>query len=591
MNRNILLVLFIFILFFPLVLKAQQVHFTDVADAIGVNPPIQFIRGSVSFCDFNDDGLEDLSFSSAQDFPLFIFKNDSPLFIDVTFSLQLNDSLRSMNLLWADYDNDGDKDLFCAIDFESNNYYSRLYRNDEGVMVDVTIPSGIGTEPSSCNAAAWADYNNDGWLDLFVTHYSEYKQNYLYKNNGDGSFTDVTNIAGVAGFDSTSGFYKLPFAIAFHDFDNDGWLDIHICNDHFTGDYQYRNNGNGTFSDVSQSSGADVSGFMMGIAVGDYDENGFLDLYLSNDPFGNYLLKNNGDGTFTDVAEELGLAVYKSCWGTNFIDYDNDGDVDLYVCAEIGTNAFFKNNGDGTFSQLTGIGLDTDNKSYGCAIGDLDNNGFYDIAVHNQQSIPNVYKNSGGANNWLKIKLTGVECNRDAIGSRIEAYVNGRKLIRELTCGISYMSQNSNSTIIGLGSSSLVDSIIVRWAGGSTIDILRNVSVNQTITLVEGETIVNVENQLNFPAEFVLNQNYPNPFNPNTKINFSLAVDSKVNLKVFDILGQEVANLISADLLAGSHNVDFNAASINSGVYFYRIEATGIDGTNFTNVKKMIITK
>lgn len=576
-------------LIFSVSVNSQPLQFSDVAGLMGVNPPIQFIRGSVSFCDFNGDGLDDLSFSSAQNFPLFIFKNETTSFTDVTFDLQLNDSLRTMQVLWCDYDNDGDKDLFSAVDFEAN--YNRLYRNDNGIMIDVTLSSGIGTVPSSCNAAAFADYDNDGWVDLFVTHYSEFTSNYLYHNNGDGTFTDVTEIAGVDGFDPSTGYYKLPLAVAFSDFDNDGWLDIHICNDHFTGDYHYRNNGDGTFTEIGQTSGAAVEGFMMGVAVGDYDENGYLDLYLSNDPFGNYLLRNNGDGTFTDVAEELGVLVNKSCWGTNFFDYDNDGDLDLYVCVEIGVNAFFANNGDRTFTRLFGIGLDGSYKSFGCGIGDFDSNGYYDIAVHNEQFPVNLYRNNGGTNNWVKLNLVGVQCNRDGIGSRIEAYIGSRKIIRETNCGISYMSQNSNSTILGAGSNAVIDSIIVKWAGSGTRDVLKNIAVNQVITLTEGETIVNAGNEVNPPNEFILHQNYPNPFNPGTKITFELATNSKVTLKVYDILGQEIITLINSELPAGLHIIDFIAANINSGVYFYKIEAVGNDGKTFSNVKKMIFAK
>ncbi|MBT8386541.1 MAG: ASPIC/UnbV domain-containing protein, partial [Ignavibacteria bacterium] len=184
-----------------------------------------------------------------------------------------------------------------------------------------------------------------------------------------------------------------------------------------------------------------------------------------------------------------------------------------------------------------------------------------------------------------------VEGNRDGIGSWIEFFIDGNRMIRQTHCGISYMSQNSSSLIIGAGNRTTVDSIRVTWAGSGTVDVLREVDVNQLITLREGETIVSVKDDAITIYEYSLGQNYPNPFNPGTKIDFILAVDSKVSLKVFDVLGQEVAILINSDLVAGSHNVDFNAASINSGVYFYRIDATGIDGTNFTNVKKMILTK
>ena len=334
---------------------------------------------------------------------------------------------------------------------------------------------------------------------------------------------------------------------------------------------------------------------MMGIAVGDYDNNGFLDLYLSNDPFGNFLLKNNGDETFTEVAVDLDVTVNKACWGTNFFDYDNDTDLDLYVCASVGSpngiNEFFENNGDGTFQRMKGIGLDNDYKSFGMSIGDFNNDGFYDIAVNNQQVLPNLFMNSSNANNWVKLNLVGVESNRDGIGSWIEVYNNGSMFIRETHCGISYMSQNSSSLIIGAGEETAIDSIIIKWAGSGNIDILRNVAVNQTITVEEGSTITSVENEEFVPAEFVLEQNYPNPFNPSTTIKFKLTENSYVTLNIFNVLGEEIAILINNDLSEGRYEVNFDALYFNSGVYFYQLTAYGYSGIKLTSVKKMILSK
>ena len=585
---------FLFFLIVSFLMPAQQITFSDVAGSMGINHPFSFIRGSVSFCDFNGDGKDDLSFSSIEGLPMFIYRNDETWFTDVTNELGLVDSSRTMILLWSDYDNDGDKDLFTAVNSASS--YSRLYRNDGwGVLKDVTLQAGLTDLPGSCNAACWGDFNNDGWIDLYVTNYREFDHNYLYMNNGDGTFTDVTEDAGVADTLRTTGNYKLPFAVIFFDYNNDGWQDIYIANDHFSGNTLFENNGDGTFEDVSEQTYSAMGGNMMGIAVGDYDNNGFLDLYLSNDPFGNFLLKNNGDETFTEVAVDLDVTVNKACWGTNFFDYDNDTDLDLYVCASVGSpngiNEFFENNGDGTFQRMKGIGLDNDYKSFGMSIGDFNNDGFYDIAVNNQQVLPNLFMNSSNANNWVKLNLVGVESNRDGIGSWIEVYNNGSMFIRETHCGISYMSQNSSSLIIGAGEETAIDSIIIKWAGSGNIDILRNVAVNQTITVEEGSTITSVENEEFVPAEFVLEQNYPNPFNPSTTIKFNLTENSYVTLNIFNVLGEEIAILINNDLSEGRYEVNFDALNFNSGVYFYRLTAYGYSGIKLTSVKKMILSK
>ncbi|MCH8034568.1 MAG: VCBS repeat-containing protein [Bacteroidetes bacterium] len=585
---------FLFFLIVSFLMPAQQITFSDVAGSMGINHPFSFIRGSVSFCDFNGDGKDDLSFSSIEGLPMFIYRNDETWFTDVTNELGLVDSSRTMILLWSDYDNDGDKDLFTAVNSASS--YSRLYRNDGwGVLKDVTLQAGLTDLPGSCNAACWGDFNNDGWIDLYVTNYREFDHNYLYMNNGDGTFTDVTEDAGVADTLRTTGNYKLPFAVIFFDYNNDGWQDIYIANDHFSGNTLFENNGDGTFEDVSEQTYSAMGGNMMGIAVGDYDNNGFLDLYLSNDPFGNFLLKNNGDETFTEVAVDLDVTVNKACWGTNFFDYDNDTDLDLYVCASVGSpngiNEFFENNGDGTFQRMKGIGLDNDYKSFGMSIGDFNNDGFYDIAVNNQQVLPNLFMNSSNANNWVKLNLVGVESNRDGIGSWIEVYNNGSMFIRETHCGISYMSQNSSSLIIGAGEETAIDSIIIKWAGSGNIDILRNVAVNQTITVEEGSTITSVEYEEFVPAEFVLEQNYPNPFNPSTTIKFNLTENSYVTLNIFNVLGEEIAILINNDLSEGRYEVNFDALNFNSGVYFYRLTAYGYNGIKLTSVKKMILSK
>ncbi len=567
----------------------QQISFQDMANAMGITFPIQYVRGSVSFCDFDGDGKDDLSFSSKDGYPLYIFKNSVTSFADVAASMNLSEQFDTKNLLWCDYDNDGDMDLFTAVDGETT--YSRLYRNDgNNNFEDVTIEAGLSTEPTSCNAACWGDFNNDGWIDLYVTNYSEYSPNYLYKNNGDGTFTDVTIQAGVADSDDTPGFFKLPWAVVFFDYNNDDWQDIYIANDHYTGNTLFRNNGDGTFTNVNDESGAGVTGFMMGLAVGDYNDDGFLDIYVSNDPMGNKLLKNNGDGTFTDVADQLGLAVNKSCWGNNFFDFDNDGDLDLYVCVEAGSpnswNPLFRNNGDGTFTEIHGIGLDFNNVSFGCAVGDYNNDGFYDIAVHNEQSYPNLFRNSSNNNKWIKIKLKGVECNRDGVGSKIEAYFNGKKVLRQTQCGISYMSQNCDATIIGVNNAGIVDSVIIKWAGSGNIDILRNLPVDTTITVTEGETVTDVKNSTVNPVEFELEQNYPNPFNPSTTIEYKLSKSSFVNLTIYDALGKETAVLINENKSPGIYKVNFNAENLTSGIYFYKFKTD-----NFTQIKKMILLK
>ena len=657
----------------------SQVTFQDVAVSLGITHPFQGADGGISFCDFNKDGNDDISFNASNGGPVFLFRNDLSNFTNVQPSSGISDTLRSTLTIWVDYDNDGDRDLFVGRYFA----YNLLYRNNGNFnFTNVTAAAGLSLDSMTTSAACWGDYDNDGWLDLYVTNYSEYQPNYLYKNNGDGTFADVSIQANVQDTINGTSFFKTPLAVAFLDFNNDGYCDIFTANDHQTGNSLFKNLGDGTFEDISESSGTGTKGSFMGVAVGDYDNNGFLDIYVSNDPTGNHLLKNNGDETFTDVTSQLGVAVNQVCWGTNFFDYDNDGDMDLYVSVSVGSpnynNVLFENQGNGSFNQVTGIGFDENYESYGNAIGDFDNNGYCDVAVFNTNGNMNLYKSSGGNNNWVKIILNGLTSNIDGVGSRIEYYIAGQKHIRYNHCGISFASQSSSSQILGIGNTSSIDSIFIYWTS-SLVDKFYNVASNQTLQIVEGETILPVEltsfaakannnevvlnwststetnnqgfdierksnrqfekvgyvagfgtttevkaytftdktvgsgnytyrlRQVDFNGTFEyspevevevsaakvyqLSQNYPNPFNPNTTITFDLADESQVSLIVFDVLGQEVSQLIHEELEAGIHSINFDASSLNSGVYFYKLRVQSQSGTFFEAVKKMIFNK
>ena len=588
---------------------AQSITFTDRAKELGItyNYNAPFFGGGISFCDFDGDGNDDLTLSSQSGEMIQIYKNQIWIFQLNTIMMNILDTSHSKTLLWVDFDNDGDKDLFIS----NYNAPDRLYRNvGGGNFDDITSSSGISNESTYTTAACWADYDNDGLLDLYLGTYNQLQKNYLYHNNGDGTFSDVSDIAGVTDTLGSTNLYKVPLAIISFDYNNDGWLDFYIANDKMQGNNLYKNNGDGTFSDVSAESNSNLRFNAMGITVGDYDNDGDFDIYVSNSAEGNGLLRNNGDGTFTEIAASLGLTMNKICWGTNFIDYDNDGDLDLFVAASHGDdmgdpdnrNLLFENLGDGTFSQTSEIGMDYDfSHSTGTAIGDFNNDGYYDIAVMNSTpSLFSLWQNSGGSNNWIKIKLEGTISNRDGIGSIIEIYRGAEKFIRSTHCGLSYLSQNSTVLTIGVGDVNLVDSVIINWPSGH-IDVMRNVNVNSFYVVEEGSTVTDINEVETTLTSYKLHQNYPNPFNPSTKINFSLAADSRVTLTVFDVLGQEVANLISGNLAAGSHEINFsarggsasggNASNINSGVYFYRLDAVGVDGANFTFVKKMILMK
>ncbi len=574
--------------------NAQQITFEDIADEIGITHTIitSVFGGGVSFSDFDGDGLEDISFTTEIGQPISIYKNENILFTDVAAQLGLDDSSSARTLLWADYDNDGDQDLFLA-NFGQQN---RLFRNEgNDIFIDVTQQSGMPLENSPSTAAVWADFNNDGHIDLYVGNYGAGNNsfpNYLLKNGGHGTFTEIAIDSGALDTIGGTNKYKLPLAISCFDFNNDGLVDIYIANDKKQGNTLFKNIGGLEFIDVSQSSNAGLQFDAMGIAVGDYNNDGYLDVYVSNLPQGNGLLRNNGDETFTNVASELGLLVNRICWGVNFLDYDNDSDLDLFVSVSGGTglerkNALFENMGDGTFSEYSGSEITEDlSRSYGNAIGDYNNDGYCDIVVLNRYpTYSNVWKNSGYTNNWVKIKLIGVISNRNGIGSTLKIFIESESFIRPVICGGSYLSQNSSIQTIGVGTAIVIDSIIISWPNGA-IDVIRNVAVNQTIVVEEGEPVTKVEEENSLHKNFVLEQNYPNPFNPSTIIKYSLSQATFVTIKIYDISGRELKTLINKYQQVGNYEVQFIDKSLSSSMYIYRMQAG-----EFTDTKKLLLLK
>lgn len=568
----------------------QNVHsqtFTDVASSCGINFQNGGIYGGgVNFCDFNKDGFDDLMMASTTLNPPGIFKNlNGSTYTSVTLPGLTNIAFSDCITL-ADYDNDGNEDALVT----SFGGVTRLYHNNgDGTFTDVTSASGLSTTPKFATGACWGDYDNDGWLDLYICVYRGYMNSsdsipdMLYHNEHNGTFTNRTVSAGLINY------YTMPFVASFIDYNNDGWPDLYVASDHLRGNKLYKNNGNGTFTDVSASSQTNLQGESMGIAIGDYDNNGYLDMYISNGESGNFMLKNNGNGTFSEVAATLGIGVYKISWGNSFLDYNNDGFLDLYVAVSNGApdckNMLFKNNGNGTFTRIQGIGMDQQCISYGMAIGDMNNDGYPDIAVSNYGEPMNLYKNSGGTNKWLKVNLRGNVSNRDGIGSIIEVYRGTNKYIRPVTDGNGYLSQNSQTQMLGLGSYSTVDSLIIKWPSGWRTR-MDNVAANQTISIDENNPIGIHKNGNEIPSSFDLKQNYPNPFNPSTKIEYSIPKQETVKIEVYDVIGNKLRDIVSETKPAGMYVVEFNANNLSSGIYFYKMTAG-----EFVKVNKMILVK
>lgn len=466
----------------------SQIHFEDVAHLQNIthNYGLSTPSGGVSFCDFDGDGWDDLTLATPEGERIAIFRNDNGNF--KTINAPIPDDSQQGQILWVDYDNDGDKDLFMA----SINGRNRLYRNDGDLnMTDVTSQAGLTSEQFLTYGAAFGDYNRDGWLDLYLgkrTGTPADNTSLLYMNQADGTFQEVALSAGVQ--DPA----KIPFCSAFMDYNDDLWPDIYTANDRFTGNTLLRNNKNGTFTDISAISQSGIDMNAMSVTVGDYNNDGRSDIYVTNTEGGNVLLRNEGDDLFSEVAAAAGVGFYAVGWGALFLDADNDGWQDLYVSGAltgttINSSAFYYNLQDGNFSQPeAGFAGDTV-RSYSNALGDYNRDGKPDIMVINAAP----YSSQLWANKteselgWVSVQLEGVLSNRDAIGSHIKVYT-GNQVQRQFTqCGTGFLGQNSTRILFGLNDQTNVDSIVIQWPTGH-VDKLYNIPTESELLVIEGST-------------------------------------------------------------------------------------------------------
>jgi len=414
--------------------------FTDVTTQAGLNPHNGDAHGAL-WSDIDSDGYLDLYVSKGtpkadpNNYNELWRNNGDGTFTNIASSSHVTGrSHRTRGAYAVDYDLDSDLDIFDT-SFDTPNL---LYRNDGGLQfIDVAEEAGLQRSDIENRTAAWADFDDDGFMDVLITRSSA-----LFKDNGDGTFVDVTAAAGItSSVDAQSG--------AWGDYDNDGDLDLYVTMGEQNGPpiqgILYQNNGDGTFTDVTAASGAIDTAGALGVTWGDYDNDGFLDLYIVNTEKGtsdpNRLFRNNGDNTFTDVASIVGVGA-KPGMGrgsdATFADYNNDGFLDLFVC-----------NGAG---NTVGPYL--------------------------------LYRNNGNSNGWLKVVLIGQQSNRSGIGAKIFLRAGGRTQFREYT-GQHYMSQDHIPVHFGLGQATIVDSLSIQWPIGGPRQTLHHLAINQTITVTE----------------------------------------------------------------------------------------------------------
>ena len=582
-------IIFLFSFFFSNIL-CSQIAFEDVASNIGVDYSYgdSEYGGGVSFADFNNDGWDDITYASEDGAQVYFFKNNNGVFNLVTLN-GISNTYKTKQVIWIDYDNDGDKDLFVTA-IEGINQF---YRND-GDMSFTNISSTIGFFQTDLftYGASFGDIDNDGDLDVFIsnrTNTEENQRNYLYRND-EGIYIDITQSSGIPIQDEDGNENsQLSFCTIFFDYNKDGFQDIYLANDKIDNiNRLYKNLGNGTFEDVSVSSGSGIAVNAMTTTLGDYNNDGWFDIYITNTQSsqagnGNVLLMNNADGTFTNVAEETGTTFNSFAWGAVFLDADNDTLLDLYVSGgfdgSIGSflsAAFYHQQNDGTFVIPQNIGFENDTrKSYSNAIGDINNDGKPDIIVCNDIENNFLWENKTvNENNWLKVKLEGVISNIDGIGNTIEISIDGESQYRYTLAGEGYLSQNSLYEFFGTGTATEIDYIKVTWTASGTIETINNVDVNQAIIIKEGSGILsNTDIQTNN-----LFSMYPNPSN-NGIFKLSISDNERVSMQIFFLSGRLVTK--KDDL---RNNDEIDVSHYHKGIYIAKISS----GSNISSIKLLV---
>ncbi len=539
------------------------VSFVDVAERAGLTEPViyggvekkRFIIETngcgVAFFDYDRDGWADLllltgtrleGFSSGKGPTNRLYRNDRDgTFTEVTEKAGLRRAGWASSVCVGDYDSDGFEDLFLT-------YWGQnvLYRNNgNATFTDVTEKAGLagrGTRWGS--GCTFVDYDRDGKLDLFVANYLKFDlanapepgkganctwkgvpvncgpkglptdTNLLYHNQGDGTFKDVSEASGVSRVQN-----RYSMTATTLDFNSDGWTDIYVACDS-TASTLYRNNRDGTFTDVAVEAGCAYNEdgnaqAGMGVAVGDYNGDGLLDIFKTH--FSDdlpALYRNTGRDYFEDASRAAGFEHTRHVeWGTGFADFDNDGRPDIMIATgsvypEVekvfkeyphrGPRLVYQNLGNGRFKDVTaqaGPGIQSPKSSRGCAFGDFDNDGDLDALVMNMNEPPQLLRNDyndarrRGPNNWLQVKLTGTKSNRTAIGARVIVRSGSNVQAQEVTSQSSYYSHNDLRLHFGMGTSLKADQIEIRWPGGQT-ETIKNVALNQLVKIKEGAGII-----------------------------------------------------------------------------------------------------
>jgi enediyne biosynthesis protein E4 len=513
------------------VTEESKIRFEHCLGDDEINTIVEATGSGCAFLDYDGDGWIDIyavngRYLEGINDPESTFKGAKPgnrlfrnkgdgTFEDVTAKAGVADGGYGMGVSVGDYDNDGRPDIYVT-NYSGNSLY---HNKGDGTFEDVSAKAGVRGNGSWSVGAVFLDYDKDGKLDLFVGNYLEFDPKYrlyyeadvypgplsypplqsiLYHNNGDGTFSDVTAKAGVTKKGRAMGVLSA-------DYDDDGWPDLFVANDAMQ-NYLYHNNGNGTFTEVGLESGVAFGQHgnavaSMGGDFGDFDRDGRLDLMV---PAMSYITfyRNLGKGLFEDVSVTLGVAKTSAqfwSWGGDFVDYDNNGELDLLIVngdghrlSEKQEQLLMKNeigpDGKRRFvdiSRSAGEFFDSRMVARGLATGDYDNDGDTDFFVLNIDQPSKLLRNEGGnSNNWIRVQLTGNKSNRDGVGAKVTVRSGDWVLTEEKMSSSSYLSQNDPRMLFGIGQRTKVDEVTVRWPSGK-VQQIKAPTINQALKVVE----------------------------------------------------------------------------------------------------------
>jgi uncharacterized repeat protein (TIGR01451 family) len=433
---------------------------------------------SSTWVDINNDGWDDLFVSDKNvEGPNYLFINLLGSGFEQGDATIFNTSTTAVGSVWGDYDNDGDNDVVVIND---GLVPSQLYKNNGNGSFSLQSDIGINTAPQFIHGASWVDFDNDGHLDLMFSNYHQNRTHEIYHNNGDGSFTKITDSA------ISNGSHR-SLGPVWCDYDNDGFQDLFIPNGDNQNNSLYHNNGDGTFEAITTGPIVSDGGQSVGACWGDYDRDGDMDLFVANaSNQNNFLYNNNNDGTFTKITNSLVVNEGGHSHGCSWIDIDNDADLDLYVTNDQGYKFLYINDGAGNFYRKNNEPIVS---SFGNAFGqswsDFDHDGDLDLYISTHGEEPNqMFVNNGSIYNWIALQLQGTTSNRNAIGSRVRVQANGIWQTTQLSSQCGFNGQHSHTIHFGLGSASSIDSIEVHWPSG-LVQYLTQQDVNQYLTIVE----------------------------------------------------------------------------------------------------------